>query len=480
MSDRRRVQRQEADTSWPQLSRAAYYGVIGDIVKAIEPETEADPAALLVQMFVMFGSVIGRSAHFRHEADVHYLNLFAGIVGQTAKGRKGVSRGRAQQVFNPIDPDWSAACNVSGLSSGEGLIWAIRDPIEKQQAIKEGGRVVDYQTVVEDPGVADKRLLATETEMASTLKVMSREGNTLSPILRQAWDGQDLRALTKTSAARATKPHVAIIAHITRDELRRHLEATETANGFGNRFLWVCVKRSKELPDGGQPVDLSRYVQRLKCAVEHARCVGEMHRDVDAGTLWRRIYGPLSAGRPGLLGAMTARAEAQVMRLACLYAIGDMSYVVARPHLRAALSVWNYCYRSVAYIFGDRLGDPTADEILSALRTEYPASLTRSEITRELFARNKPASEIARALDLLLQCRLAEREEDHTGAGRPTERWCAAQDNDINDIHDISIEADAEPYGNVVNVVNVVAAERGDRRCADELPLDTSTDVEHI
>src|SRR4029453_2896452 len=124
-------------------------------------------------------------------------------------------------------------CLTSGLSSGEGLIWAVRDPIEKQQPIKEGGRVVDYQLVTEDAGVTDKRLLVIESELASTLKVMAREGNTLSPVMRQAWDGHDLRTLTKSSSARATAPHISIIGHITRDELRRYLEATEAANGFG-------------------------------------------------------------------------------------------------------------------------------------------------------------------------------------------------------------------------------------------------------
>ena len=73
---------------WPKpLGDAAYHGVLGDIVRVIGPETEADPAALLVQMLVMFGNVNGRTAHFRVGADVHYLNLFAGIVGETAKGR---------------------------------------------------------------------------------------------------------------------------------------------------------------------------------------------------------------------------------------------------------------------------------------------------------------------------------------------------------------------------------------------------------
>lgn len=409
---------------WPDpLKAPAYYGVFGAIVKALDPHTEADPAAILIQQLVIFGSIIGRTAHFRAEADTHYLNLFAVVVGMSAKGRKGVSTGRARGIYGPIDPTWAANCQKSGLSSGEGLIWAVRDPIEKQNQIKQqGGRVVEYQTVVEDPGVTDKRLLVVESEFASTLKVLAREGNTLSALMRQAWDGQDLRVLTKNSPAKASGPHIGIIGNITSEELRRYLDATEAANGFGNRFLWVLAQRSKLLPDGGGTPDLGHLVARVKQAVELAHEVDEMRRDSEGGALWHEIYGRLSAGRPGLLGAMTARAEAQVMRLACLYALSGLSPLVRRPHLEAALEVWRYCFESASYIFGQSLGDPTADEILRALRAAGADGLTRSDISK-LFGRNRSSNDIGRALALLEGSHLARRGcIDDTG-GRPAECW---------------------------------------------------------
>jgi hypothetical protein len=449
-----------ASDNWPApLRPIAYTGIIGEIVTALVPQTEADPAALLLQAQAMFGSVMGRTAHFRVGADVHYLNLFVGVVGDTAKARKGVSRGQAQRIFSPVDADWSERCQTSGMSSGEGLIWAIRDAIEKQQPIKEGGRVVDYQVVTEDPGIGDKRLLVVEPELASTLKVMSREGNTLSAIVRQAWDGQTLQTITKASPARATAPHITIIGHITRDELLRYLEATEAANGFGNRFLWCAARRSRELPDGGDAVDLAPFHGRLQDVVAFARQAGEITRDAEARRLWHRVYGPLSAGRPGMFGAMTARAEAQVMRLAALYAVGVMSYVVRPEHLRAALEVWRYCHATAGYLFGDRLGDPTADDILAALRRAYPESLTRTEITHDVFKRNKSAGELDRAFGLLQQYRLATVEMDRSGDGRPVERWVAAECSaayDINEFDDIT-QAGSDPY--VVSDVNVVTPE---------------------
>ena len=430
-----------SDAPWPEpLRPAAYHGVLGEIVRAMAPETEADPAAILVQLLVLLGNVIGRGPHFRVGADVHRLNLFTTIVGPTASGRKGVSRGQAHAVFAGVDPDWCRGCLASGASSGEGLIWAIRDPIAREQPIREHGRVVDYQRVVEDAGVADKRLVVVETEFASTLKVMSREGNTLSPVLRQAWDGGDLRTLTKGSPARATAPHVSLIAHITKTELLRYLDGTEMANGFANRFLWAAARRARLLPDGGRPVDLAAPMRQLTEAVRQGRDARELHRDAAAGHQWHAIYARLSTGRPGLLGAMTGRAEAQAMRVACLYALADMSYVVRLPHLQAALEVWRYCFDSAAYCFGQRLGDATADTVLAHLIRTWPESVTRSEITRELFGRNKPAAEVDRALALLVDAQLVRSELDRTGDGRPTERWWYLQPDDIHDKTDVSPE----------------------------------------
>jgi hypothetical protein len=315
-----------------------------------------------------------------------------------------------------VDRQWADERVTSGLSSGEGLIWNVRDPHVSIGA--KGGEV--------DPGAADKRFLALESEFAAVLRILGRDGNTLSPVIREAWDTGDLSTLTKNSPARATGAHISIVGHITRDELRRYLDSTEAANGFANRFLWVCVKRSKSLPEGGclRDEDLAPLVARLREALAFARELDEIKRDAAAGALWHKVYTSLSEGKPGLLGAVTARAEAQVMRLACLYALLDMSYVVTEEHLRAGLALWDYCERSARCIFGDTLGDPTADELLKALLAR-PKGMTRTDI-RDHFGRNKSAREIARALDVLTEYGLARCTTEESG-GRPAERWFAVE-----------------------------------------------------
>src|SRR5262249_41459352 len=161
------------------------------------PHTEADSAAVLIQFLVAFGNLIGRLAHFVAEADRHFTNMFAVVVGRTAKGRKGTSLGQVSRVLGAVDPAWSSTRMMSGAASGEGLIWAVRDEHRERVAIRDKGRVVDYEEVITDQGEKDKRLLVAEPEFARLLQVTERETNTLSAVIRQSWDTGNLRILTK-------------------------------------------------------------------------------------------------------------------------------------------------------------------------------------------------------------------------------------------------------------------------------------------
>jgi hypothetical protein len=141
-----------------------------------------------------------------------------------------------------------------------------------------------------------------------------------------------------------------------------------------------------------------------------------------AGAIWEKVYPELSSGKPGLLGAAISRAEPQAMRLAIVYALLDESEQVCVQHLRAALAVWKYAEDSAKFIWGDTMGDPTADTILDALRKEK-LGITRADIY-EMFGRHTPKQEIERALHAL-QTVGATRFEKQETKGRPRERWFA-------------------------------------------------------
>ena len=68
---------------------AAYQGLAGALVETIAPHTEADPVAILAQLLVASGAVIGRGAYFSVEATRHHPGEFVVLVGDSAKARKG-------------------------------------------------------------------------------------------------------------------------------------------------------------------------------------------------------------------------------------------------------------------------------------------------------------------------------------------------------------------------------------------------------
>lgn len=405
----------EASTdAWPTLSDEALHGLPGDIVRTIGPHTEADPVGVLVHLLAMFGNALGATPHVQAGARLHGANIFAVLVGQTSRGRKGESEGQARRVVGEADPQWAKNQIVHGLSSGEGLIDAVRDLSKKEE--EDGAEPLD------------RRLLVIESEFAGTLRVMRRDGNTLSSVIRQAWDSGDLRTLTKRSPLRATGAHVSIIGHATGAELLRYMDG-ETENGFANRFLWFRVRRQHLLPDGGSltSADLAPLCRRVEKALETGRTTYEVKRSPGAAELWRDVYGQLTAEHPGLYGSVTSRSETQIIRLSLLYALFDCSEEVRVEHLKAALALWDYSAASVRHIFGDLLGDLVGDRILRALRETLPGGMTRSDISSDLFGRNIAALVLERALSTLKGAGLAfeMREDPSPQGGRRAERWFA-------------------------------------------------------
>lgn len=108
-------------------------------------------------MVIFFGNVIGRTAYIQIEATRHYLNEFAVTVGQSAIGRKGTATDWAKRAFFAVDGPWMSDRIQAGLSSGEGVISAVRDPVETRSPIRQKGKIIDWQMVVTDPGIADRR-----------------------------------------------------------------------------------------------------------------------------------------------------------------------------------------------------------------------------------------------------------------------------------------------------------------------------------
>ena len=394
-----------APAGWPAPpGPAAYHGLLGEIVRRLEPETEADPVAILTQLLVAFGTAVGCGAYFEIEATRHHPHEFLLLVGESSRARKGTAWDHVRRLICQADPTLSGRI-LTGLSSGEGLVWAVRDPAGN------------------DPGAGDRRLLALEPEFVSVLKSAAREISTLSPTLRSAWDGRPLQLLTRTAPARSTQAHISLIGHITHAELRHHLAAVELANGLANRFVLCACRRTRLLPEGGtsDPLACTGLIRVLGGAIEHARSAGRVQLDTHARQLWHHAYSHLATAQPaGIAGVLCARAEAHTIRLALLYALADGKRKITTEHLEAALALWDYGARSATWALQGATGDPLAEQIHTALQ-HHPAGLTRSQISDTL-QHNRPAEQIQRALDSLALAGRATRAQIRT-PGRPAELW---------------------------------------------------------
>jgi Protein of unknown function (DUF3987) len=328
------------------------------------------------------------------------------LVGESSKARKGTSWGHIERLFAEVDQTWVNTRITTARLGAAGLVHALRD----QQP------------------PTDRRLLAVAEEFASILHTIKRAKGHLSPLLRCAWDNGHLRMLDASGPLHATNTHISLIAHITERELTQNLDPTDAHSGFANRCLWTSVHRSQCLPSGGALRDheLIPITQQLRQALDWAATTATvLSRDQAAESLWEECYPELSQARPGLFGAATSRAEAQVLRLSAVYAVLDRSSVITAPHLEAALAVWEYCSATALELFGTSTGDVTADRIKLAIE-ESKEGLSREQI-RCLFHGHVSSDRIEAALEQLVSLGVLTHYLQ-PGRGRPAKVWSTLPD----------------------------------------------------
>lgn len=394
--------------SWPTLQPEALHGLAGDIVRELDRYTEADQVAVLAHLLAQFSCYIGKcpGPEVSLGGVGSPLVFWPVVTGETSKARKGTASKEADAFFERAFPAWSKGQSRGNLSTGEGLAYAVRD-----------AGCEDH-----DEGVKDKRLYLVQPEFGSMLKLMGRDGNSLSGIIRDAWDGMDLAPLTKSSRVRATKPHIVIVGHVTQEEVRKELKVVEQCNGFGNRFVWLAVRRSKTLafPPSRDESRLNELASRLNDAGAFAQNIRSVAWSAEGQATWAEVYPNLSEGVPGHVGALLGRAEAQVGRLAALYALLDQKSEIDRCHIQSALAVWAHSEASVGWIFGGV--DENSEEENKLLRGLVRShQLTDSEISK-LFGRNLTSHYLDKLKTGLERQGLAHYTTEMSG-GRPVRIW---------------------------------------------------------
>jgi len=399
----------------PTLSDAAFAGPIGEVVSICAPQCEGSPISILLPALTMFGCLVGRRAVQDIGGTLHFLNVFGLLVGDSGEGRKGTGNGVASRVMGMVDPQFIHENVKGGLSTGEGLIGHIAD--QKN----EDGEVVPRDT----------RLLISEEEAGAVFTRMKREGNSLSPVLRQAWDSKTLSTLTRKDDGGliAREPLISAIMMITPDELRHGLADVELVNGFMNRFLLAYTERVSLLPFGS-PVDpqlLRGPVSYLQDSLEKLPAVGAL--ELGWTTEARELYGadiyPSLRPLPGRLAAMTARGAPIIRRLAGVYCVSRGDTLLSVDDLNAAKAIWDYSMETVRFVYGGTAFSPLAEKMIAAIEEAAESGLALTELRDRVSGGRHVAKAVwnaaIRELQLSRQV-VAEREET---SGRTRTRFFA-------------------------------------------------------
>ena len=153
--------------------------------------------------------MVGRAPHLILDGGYHPLLFWPVLVGKSSKSRKGTADRRIEALCRLTDAAWTRGESKGTLSSGEGLAYAVRDAQFKEEPVKLSGKPTgEMQTICTDSGVEDKRLFLVQSEFGAVLRVMEREGNSLSGVLRDAWDGRDLTPMTKANRVCQRSPEI--------------------------------------------------------------------------------------------------------------------------------------------------------------------------------------------------------------------------------------------------------------------------------
>lgn len=402
--------------SGPKPRKEMFHGLFGEYAKAISgdaflggtnpPRSEVSPVAVLFQSLTTFGALVGNKVFLRVDAKKHHPALFSLIIGSSSRARKGSSLEHVLNLFDDEFKRFETGPLVAGLSSGEGLVMRLTEPDNENEGLRKNRK--ENQSII---------ILS---EFASMLQVKRREGNTLSPLIRDAWDSRPLEILTKHSPMKCTNYHLGLIGHITLNELQTLVGATDYSNGLLNRFLFVYVQRHAVLPNppGLGESELANFKSRVRTLMESVSQISEVKMTRASEDIWTELYTAITTieDENNKVEDMIARSEAYVLRLALIYALSDGKSIIEPEHLFAAYAAWGYCYNSTKFILNNYYG--LAKKIIKYLK-EQVVAVNKTDLFNA-FNNNVSKQDLDRTLQYLVSQQIIAIYPETTN-GRPRE-----------------------------------------------------------
>jgi hypothetical protein len=414
----------------PRLHPDAYYGPVGDLLHAVEGETEAHPATIGIILITKIGTAIGRRASIQIGEHAHHCNLFNLMVGETSTGRKGVADDLTDKFMRCVDIGFDERHMEGTFGSGQALLDSIANRTDKE---RESGLLP-----------REKRKCADDPEFATTIRLMHQKESVLGQFIRRGYDYRPITHKTNQHGRqRSTGHHLSFIGAITPDEIEDCVQGVDISNGMLNRFGIYYGEMVRDLPWGGRihwegevadiVVDVQKALDALKPsqpkpdedlsfedeevngneddesadAVEetysHTKSVREYaigingrHDGSEVSRLWGDWYYRVCRGT-GPVPELTRRQIVHVSRITNIASVLDMADTVTIGALRFALAWEQYSLDSIECLFGERISGRSAD-LLQAIRAAGSRGLSGTD-QQKLFSNHLDREEVRKLRD---------------------------------------------------------------------------------
>lgn len=342
---------------------AAFAGLLGELVEDLAGGTDASLTGLLGSTIAYAGALIPGHAYFhRDQTSSPYIAL----VGESSIGRKGTAMTRVMDAWaHALETSTVHRTVLDGINSGEGLVAALHYRREHH---------------VGEPTVG----LLFEEEYATLLASRGRDGSTLDPKMRQAFDGGPLSNRKAGETKTVMPPYwLPALIGITPVELRSRLEPGALQSGSANRWLYLAVTRRDVVPTNSAPVYSKAHREALLEAHKAALRTPPLLTVEPRVTKMLAEYADfLPTTAFGVAKDLTRRLGIIAFRVALVHALVERSVKVTRAHLDRAIALTEYARRGIAWVFGDTIGNPDADLLFRHLQAA--GRLRQNAITRQI------------------------------------------------------------------------------------------------
>ena len=373
----------------PDVTSRMFPGLLDEVVHHCCDQSEAAPVAVAANCLVHFAALVGSVVYIPIGNERRRLNEFFLMVGPTGMG-KGSSWHGPKQIFRQteeclatrfterrkqgnsedIDKYPELKIHTGGLSSSEGMAASL-----------------------DDSEVTDKRMLVCEPEFGNIMTQCQRQGNTLSAVMRNAYDGVDIKPLTKRNRVQVTEPYICLMANTTAQEFNRHdISNMLHHNGMLNRFLILWQHPPAPVPFPPPVADshiealAEAFADRILFARNYSYQTDyrktqprPLSLDPDAKSCWAAHYNKL-INRPDCeqVTSLTRRHRLHALLLASYFALLDYRMSLSSDDIHTALDWCAYSHASVVYISNSQAEQYQAEgihllsgKILFAIRKIY-------------------------------------------------------------------------------------------------------------